>query len=106
MPPPYGGLDLISPIDNMEPSYALELVNVFPGATAPITRKGYKEYVDLSASNTAVNTIADYNKADGSSEMIVVSEGGTPKIYKVVAGVATDITGSTPITANFSNMQT
>jgi len=106
MPPPYGGLDLISPIDNMDPSYALELVNVFPGATAPITRKGYEEYVDLSASNTAVNTIADYNKTDGTSEMIVVSEGGTPKIYKVVAGVATDITGSTPITANFSNMQT
>lgn len=106
MPPPYGGLDLISPIDNMDPAFALELVNVFPGSTAPVTRGGYQEYVDLSAGNTAVNTIADYNKADGSSEMIVVSEGGTPKIFKVVAGVATDITGSTPITAGYSNMQT
>ena len=106
MPPPSLGLDLVSPIDNMDPSYALELVNVFPGATAPITRKGYEEYVDLSSGNTAVNTIADYNKADGNSEMIVVSEGGTPKIFKVVGGVATDITGSTPITAGYSNMQT
>lgn len=106
MPPPSLGLDLVSPIDNMDPSYALELVNVFPGATAPITRKGYEEYVDLSSGNTAVNTIADYNKADGTSEMIVVSEGGTPKIFKVVGGVATDITGSTPITPNFTNMQT
>ena len=35
MPPPYGGLDLVSPIDNMDATSALELVNVFPGAGAP-----------------------------------------------------------------------
>ena len=41
MSPPYGGLDLVSPIDNMEPIYALELINITPTASAPEVRKGY-----------------------------------------------------------------
>ena len=45
MPPPYNGLDLVSAIDNMEPTYALELVNVFPGAGSPTLRNGYAEFV-------------------------------------------------------------
>ena len=106
MSPPYGGLDLVSPIDNMDPSFALELVNVFPGPTAPITRKGYTEYVNLSASNTGVKTLTPYNKADGTTELISVSNGATPRIYKTVAGVATNITGATAITANAADMQT
>jgi len=106
MSPPSGGLDLVSPIDAMPPEFALELENIFPGPTAPITRKGYTQYADLSASNTAVNTLAAYNKTDGTTEIIAVVEGGTPKIFKIVAGVATDITGTTPISATYSNMQT
>lgn len=106
MSPPYGGLDLVSPIDNMDPSFALELVNVFPGPTAPITRKGYTEYVNLSASNTGVKTLTPYNKANGTTELISVSDGATPKIYKTVAGVATNITGTTAITPNKADMQT
>jgi hypothetical protein len=105
MSPPYGGLDLVSPIDNMDPSYALELVNVFPGPTAPITRKGYAQYVDLTASNTGVKTLIGYNKSDGTTELISVSNGAVPKIYKTVAGVATDITGTTGITINKADMQ-
>lgn len=104
IPPPSKGLDLVSPIDAMDPATALELTNVFPGATAPITRLGYTELVDLSASNTGVKTLTAYNKTDGTSEIIAVADGGTKKIFKVVAGVGTDITGTTAITE--PNMQT
>lgn len=106
MPPPSGGLDLVSPIDSMEPQFALELENVFPGPTAPITRNGYILHSNLSSNVTAINTLAAYNKQDGTTEIIAVGEGTPPKIYKIVAGIATDITGTTAISANASNMQT
>jgi hypothetical protein len=50
MSPPYAGLDLVSPIDNMEPQYALELVNVFPGAGAPTVRLGYEQFCNIGVS--------------------------------------------------------
>lgn len=104
VPPPYLGLDLVSPIDNMAPEYALELVNVFPGPTAPITRKGYTELATLPAPSTAIRTLHPYNKQDGTTEIIAVADGTTRKIYKVVAGVVTDITGSTAISLTGTNM--
>jgi len=103
VPPPYQGLDLVTAIDSMNPSSALEMVNMFPGPTAPISRNGYSQLTNLTASSTGVKTLFPYNKTDGTSEIIAVCDGGTKKIYKIVSGAATDITGTTAITA--PNMQ-
>lgn len=103
-PPPSAGLDLVSPINATSPEYAIELVNIFPGATAPITRKGYEQKVALPSATT-VDTLFPYNKTDGTTEMIAVANGTTRKIYKIVGGTATDITGTTAIGATGSNFQ-
>lgn len=96
MSPPYGGLDLVSPIDNMDPIYALELVNIFPGASAPELRKGYSSFATLSGSN-AVNTLRAMPKSDGSTDLLAFS--GT-KIFRIVAaGTVTDVTGTTALTS-------
>lgn len=96
MPPPYGGLDLVSPIDNMDPSFALELVNIFPGAGAPTVRLGYEQFADVG-STEPLKTLVTLYKKDGTSELIAC---GTTKIYKITeAGVVTNITGSTTPTS-------
>lgn len=104
IPPPYQGLDLVSPIDNMGQEFALELTNVFPGPTAPVTRKGYTSYCDLSATQTSIDTLFPYNKQDGNIELIAVANGTTRRIYKIVGGIATNITGATAISSTGTNM--
>jgi len=95
MPPPYGGLDLVSPIDNMEPSYALELVNVFPGASAPTVRLGYEQFANVGTA-TPINTIASIDLKDGTTQLVATTNS---KIYAITsAGVSSDITGSTTVT--------
>lgn len=96
MPPPYGGLDLVSPIDNMEPTSALELVNVFPGAGAPTVRLGYEQFANISVS-TPIKLLAPLHLKDGTSQLIACTN---TKIYSVsTAGVVTDKTGSTTPTS-------
>ncbi len=96
MSPPYGGLDVVSPIDNMDPAYALELVNVFPGAGAPTVRLGYTQFAD-TASSAAIPFSQALHLADGTSQLIV---GTANKLYSITsAGVVTDITGAATITS-------
>jgi hypothetical protein len=96
MSPPYGGLDLVSPIDNMDPAFALELVNVFPGAGAPTVRLGYSQFANVGVS-TPVRTIVPLNLKDGSTQLISCT---VNKIYKITtAGVVTDVTGATTPTS-------
>lgn len=90
MPPPYGGLDLVSPIDNTDPSFALELVNVFPGAGAPSVRLGYEQFADVGLANPLRFTDT-LNLADGTSLLLA---GNDTNIYSVTsAGAVTNITG-------------
>lgn len=99
MPPPYNGLDLVSAIDNMEPTYALELVNVFPGAGSPTVRNGYTEFVASTslAGNTPITFTETLHRADGNSELVVATSN---KLYSIsTAGAATDVT-STPAHTN------
>ena len=104
IPPPFGGLDLVSPINAMAPEVALELKNVFPGPTAPVTRKGYELYCDVSANSTTVDTLFPYNTQTGTTELIAVCGGSTRRIYKIIGGTATNITGTTAISATGTNM--
>jgi hypothetical protein len=95
MSPPYGGLDLVSPIDNMDPAYALELVNVFPGASAPTVRLGYTQFAD-TLSSAAIKFAQSLNLANGSSQLIV---GTASKLYSInSSGTVSDITGAAVIT--------
>ena len=95
MSPPYSGLDLVSPIDNMEPTFALELVNVFPGANAPTVRLGYEEFSDIGTS-TPIVSLASLDLKDGTSQLVATTNSA---IYTITdAGVSTDITGSTTVT--------
>lgn len=43
---PVGGLDDTSPISNMSPDFALEMVNWFPEGNSLIARGGYRHHVD------------------------------------------------------------
>ena len=81
MSPPYGGLDVVSPIDNMDPAYALELVNVFPGAGAPTVRLGYTQFADTSSS-AALSFAQALHLADGTSQLVV---GTASKLYAITA---------------------
>ncbi len=96
MSPPYGGLDLVSPIDNMDPIYALELINIFPGASAPELRKGYESLATLTGSN-AVQTLRSIAKADGSTDLIAIS--GASVFRVELDGTVTDVSGSTALTS-------
>ena len=95
MPPPYGGLDLVSPIDNMEPTFALELVNVFPGPNAPTVRLGYEQFASIGVSSP-IATAATLELKDASSQLIATT---ATNIYKVTTGaVASSIKGATTVT--------
>lgn len=95
MSPPYGGLDLVSPQDNMEPSFALELINVFPGASAPTVRLGYEQFATLGVS-TPINTLASLDLKDGSTQLIATTSSA---IYSISdGGVVTNKTGATTVT--------
>ena len=69
LPAPYGGLDVVSPIDNTEPIYALELVNVFPSPSAPSVRKGYVGFPGLSST---VETLIPYTTSTGNEFLLEV----------------------------------
>ncbi len=79
MPPPSLGLDLVSPVDGMDPASALELSNVFPGAGTPSVRKGYEEFASL-AESTPVKFMKELPRPNGTSQLIVANDS---KIYSI-----------------------
>ncbi len=96
MPPPYRGLDVVSPIDNMDPASALELVNVFPGAGAPTVRLGYTQFANVGATSP-IRLLAPLHLANGTSQLVACSGN---KIYAISsAGTVTDRTGTTTPTS-------
>lgn len=93
MPPPSLGLDLVSPIDNMEPAAALELVNVFPGATAPTVRLGYQEFANLASASggtaSQINFMHEFPLPDGTAQLIAAQ---TTQLFSVSStGTITNI---------------
>ena len=92
MPPPSLGLDLVSPIDNMDPASALELTNIFPGAGAPTVRLGYTTFTTGGATipSTPIRFMHEYPLKDGTAQLIV---GTDTALYSISStGVVTDIT--------------
>lgn len=95
MPAPYGGLDLVSPIDNMEPFYALDLINILPTSNAPKLRNGYVEFQDTSNANP-VGMLKAMPLQNGTSKLIATI--GT-KVYAIDSSAVTD-TGATLTESN------
>jgi len=88
MPPPSTGLDLVTPIDNMEPTSALELVNIFPGAGAPTVRLGYTQFADLGSA-APVQFMHEYPLQNGTAQLIAAQ---ATKLYSISStGVVTNI---------------
>ena len=79
MPPPSLGLDLVSPVDNMDPASALALNNIFPGAGAPAVRQGYEQFVALSET-TPIEFMRELPRPSSASQLIVAN---SSKIYSI-----------------------
>ncbi len=105
MSPPYGGLDALSPIDNMDPSFALELVNVFPGAGAPSVRLGYTQFNTGGTSIPAspINFMRELPLADGTKHLIAATDSNLYKI--LVDGTVSTVTNATPHTDSRFNSE-
>lgn len=82
----------------MDPAYALELTNVFPGAGAPTVRLGYTQLATTGASITEpIQFLHRLPLANGTTVLIAATN---TKLYQVTtAGVVTDITKATPHTS-------
>lgn len=88
MPPPSLGLDLVSPIDNMDPASALELNNVFPGAGAPTVRLGYEQFASLPLT-TPIGFMKELPRPSSASQLIVAN---TTQLYSIsTAGAIANI---------------
>ncbi|MGL5336066.1 MAG: hypothetical protein ACRC9R_07980 [Enterovibrio sp.] len=79
MPPPSLGLDLVSPIDSMDPASALELVNVFPGAGGPTVRLGYEQFADLGTASP-IYFMHEYPLQGGTAQLIAAQ---TTALYSI-----------------------
>jgi len=98
MPPPYGGLDLVSPIDNTEPNRALSLVNVFPGAGAPTVRGGYAQFNTSGTTipSSAINFIRELPLKTGVKHLVAATD---TNLYRLLAdGSVSTVTNATPHT--------
>jgi hypothetical protein len=98
MSPPYGGLDAVSPIDNMDPAFALELVNIFPGAGAPSVRLGYTKFNNSGTTipATPINFMRELPLKTGVKHLIAATDSA---IYKILSdGSVSAVTGTTAIT--------
>ena len=82
LPPSNGGLDLVTPIDSMDPSFALELVNIFPGNGAPTVRRGYTQF-QTTGTNSAIQFQRELPLTDGTSQLVVATSN---KLYSITEG--------------------
>ena len=102
LPPPRSGLNIAGAIDSMDPSYALELVNVFPSAKSPIVRSGYTILTD-TGTTAQIFRMASLVLGTGAGKLVASSN---HKLYEVSSGTASDITGATTPTADAWNTET
>ena len=109
IPPPTMGWNTKDPVSNMDQSYALEMLNFFPGSGTVDLRKGSSLHINNKIGNGKfIGHLAEYNQNSGTSFLLAfVSSGG--KVYNCsVAGTATDISGAAVFpdlvfTVNFQN---
>lgn len=104
VPAPVGGLDDTTSLADMGSQYAIEMLNLYPSASALRVRDGYREHVTGMAS--AGKTLMSYNKPDGTFKMFCCTDSG---IYDVSISTATPtlvkaITEGKVVWTQFSNL--
>lgn len=82
---PVGGWDAFSPISNMPPENAVELINWFPQPGWVELRRGFVNHVD-TGTGSAVESIIAYQGATPTSNRLFAASGG--KIYDVTGSPA------------------
>jgi hypothetical protein len=95
LPSPVGGLNARDALQDMPPSDALILDNVFPEANYCKTRKGYRSYA--TGCGAAVQTLFTYFAPDGEQELFAGANG---HIWDVTSLGAATSAYSTSITVN------
>lgn len=75
----------------MEPSKALELVNVVPTSSAPKTRKGYTLFT-TPQSGAQIGNLASLPLTDGTYKVLATTSN---KFWDVTTSTSSDVTGST-----------
>jgi hypothetical protein len=73
---PIGGWDAFHSLDQMEPTSAVILNNLIPGAGSVETRRGYIVFQTVPSSNNPVETLASYNPKDPTSSELLAASGG------------------------------
>lgn len=76
---PTGGIDDTSSLENMEPQFALDILNMFPAATELVVRYGYEEWV--TGFSAPVRTIMSYNGGTVSRLLAATDDG----IYNITS---------------------
>lgn len=91
---PVLGLDLTSPVDNMDPSHALELINVFPGNGMSSVRLGYSRLAKPSSS--AIKFMGELPRPNGTKLLVAATD---TALYSIsTGGTVTNITKASPHT--------
>ena len=73
LPAPSGGINTIDPIDNMPPTDAQELINLYPDGNNVRVRGGYAEHCD-TATGDPVLSLVDLPQADGTTKLLPKSK--------------------------------
>lgn len=102
---PTGGIDDTSSLENMEPQFAIDMLNLFPAATELQVRYGYEEWA--TGLDFPARTIMSYN-GGASSKLLAATDG---HIYDITAtgpvgGFIKTITNGRINTTMFSNVAT
>lgn len=74
IPAPTKGLNDYESIANMDPTFALDMLNMFPSAKSLKVRNGYQVWT--TGLLTAVRTLASYNSSSGANELWAFNDSG------------------------------
>jgi len=74
IPAPTKGLNDYDSIANMDPTFALDMLNMYPSARSLRVRSGYKEW--MTGFGAIVKTLMVYNGVSGSSKLFAATDSG------------------------------
>ncbi len=74
VPAPTKGINDYQSIANMDPTYALDMLNLYPSAKSCRVRNGYQEW--MTGLGDVCRTLMPYNAADGSNQLWVATDAG------------------------------
>lgn len=103
IPAPTKGLNDYNSIANMDPTFALDMLNYFPQAKSLVVRNGYQEWT--TGFSSVVRTLMTFNAANGSSKLFACTDSGIHDITSSGAAPAPAVALTNGYTSyvNFAN---